>query len=202
VERLEMKINILKKVSGFLTAFLTIIQQFTPKDDIKYKIVEIDMGNQSVLFRVCGSSATMKHYITEAISDNLLLSGLSPIDACLIGLCYGKLLKRSIDRGYKLIKNPFSGYQLSAYKGQYKILSLDRNGEITYIDSKTQFTHSKLPTDLVQNDDLIRDFDPSQASYIGTLAGISKSSKIAIIEPKVSIQKASVCKEPKLRLVK
>jgi len=93
---------------------------------------------------------------------------------------------------------------LSNKTGQYCIAFQDRSGEVGYFDQKTRKEFLQQPLEMVKNTYLISQFDPSQACYIGLLAGISMEKKIKLEAKGESVKttKRVSSVRPHLRVVK
>ncbi|OGT63238.1 MAG: hypothetical protein A3E85_05990 [Gammaproteobacteria bacterium RIFCSPHIGHO2_12_FULL_45_12] len=131
----------------------------------------------------------LKLSIAEAIGDPNILCRLIPIQACWLG--YYSSLSPEECKGLFVERK---GLLLRFKKGRYKMLSLDRKGMISFLDARTNTTHTQRPVSIAQDPALISSFDPSQACYIGMLAGIDRlkgkpSSIIGYQAPKLRLVK-------------
>lgn len=137
------------------------------------RLEEIDTDARMVVLRSRGARAILKISIAEAVTDPLVLSNLLPMQACWLGYYAGQLYG---DLGV-VKKNIFSGsraaeFKLHFKKGRYKITSQNRRGDIEYIDTHKNVIYRDLPLRIARNNAVISHFDPSQACYIGVLAGM------------------------------
>ncbi len=154
-------------------AIKSVYQAIKVLDISPIRLEEIDISKKIVIVRSRGARAVLKISIAEAIADPSIVANLLPAQACWLGYYAGLIYDQSeIQRQKQLLKNADSGFSLKCSKGQFKIISQDRKGEITYIQPKTQAVTTCFPIDIVQNDSVISNFDTSQACYIGILAGI------------------------------
>lgn len=103
----------------------------------------------------------------DVIYEHHIISGLSSRDACTLGVYYGYNMKkmgsehRSINYPLLCINN----------EGRYRLTHEDRDGNIGYIDTKTNENFLNSSIYLANNANIIDQFDPTQACYIGILAG-------------------------------
>lgn len=154
-----------------LSSLKHIYEHIRELDNTLFRIEEIDLSSQAVIFYCQGVNTVLKMPIPEAISDDAIISNLRPTQACWLGYYYGKIA-RDIP---SLTKRNVSDFLLCFSQGQFKILSQDRKGDITYIDTKTKEIYTENPIELSKNEFVISRFDPSQACYIGIIAGINIS---------------------------
>ena len=101
-----------------------------------------------------------------------------------------------------LVKAKNMSFLLKNTRGRYKIVFQNRNGDIGYFDQKTKKEFVEHPLTVAQSELLISRFDPSQACYIGLLAGISLE-KALTIDQKTGQNTAQELfkKMPKLRVI-
>jgi len=160
------------------------------------RLEEIDISKKIVVVRSRGARAVLKLSIAEAIADPSIVANLLSAQACWLGYYAGLIYDPSeIHRQKQLLKSADSAFSLKCNKGQYKIVSQDRKGEITYINITTHVVKSNHPIDIAQDNAIISNFDTSQACYIGILAGIYAEKYGANISVRGN-------KRPLLRLVK
>lgn len=141
---------------------------YLPNSQKKYKLLEINALTEVCEIRIVGSLFILSIRASEIMGSPQFLSRLSSIDACKIGKCYGKYFRQK--SSIKKIKN--IAYTLSDKQGKYKILSLSREGNIEYVEKSTQKIHVEKLINIIENRALIKNFDPSQAAYLGFLAGL------------------------------
>lgn len=138
-----------------------------------YHLEEIDINAAAVVIRCRGTRSIIRMSLAEAVFDPHITSGLSPQQACYLGGYYGRLLRQSLVKGKALRKAKSMSFLLNDQQGQYRIAFQNRNGDLGYIDQKTGKEFIEAPLTIVSNEHIIKQFDPSQACYIGMLAGLS-----------------------------
>ncbi len=164
--------------------------------DFSFKLEEIDFKANKVIIRCIGLRTIIKTTLEEAVYDASLIRGMSPIEACMLGGYLGRYLKIPRENQQPISKktNQFS-FLLSNKTGRYCIAFQDRSGEVGYFDRETKKEFLRQPLEIVKDSHLISLFDPSQACYIGLLAGSS-------LEKAISVVKKSASTKPNLRIVK
>jgi len=80
----------------------------------------------------------LKFKIEAMIADMSVVNRLSSKQACVLGGCYGRLLRASLEGREALSKAKKMGFLLSNKLGRYKIVFQNRNGDIGYFDQKTR----------------------------------------------------------------
>lgn len=187
-----------RKISKMITSIKTLF-----RDDWElypYLIEEIDMTLRLVFLRCVGSRMVVKFKIEEFVSDVSLVDKLPAKQACVLGGCYGRILRAAMEGREALNKVKKMNFLLSNKSGRYKIIFQNRNGDIGYLDQKTRQEFIEPPLTLVNNDYVISEFDPTQACYIGILAGISLEKAVSSGMLNTEID-AALNKPPKLRVV-
>lgn len=154
-----------QKLKYIISSFKTIYKMTTSKS--KYNILELYIDSREITIQIKGR-ILVKLKIDEAVDVNLL-KNLNPDQACWTGFYYGKFLKTSKHISKRSNQNDFF---LDASLDRYEIRFETRNGSIGYIDkfSKNEFTEH--PIDIIKNKYVVERFGPTQAFYIGMLAGI------------------------------
>ncbi len=159
--------NISKKIKKFTTLLLEVLYRIKKEQKVFFRIV--DMDNGVVELHVKGKTSSMKKNVLNVIYETHIISGLSSPDACSLGVFYG----------YNL-KGLFSGRNFNypllciSNEGRYRLMSENREGNIEFIDTKTMEKFVKCPIAIAKDYQIIEKFDPTQACYIGILAGIKK----------------------------
>ncbi|OGT41295.1 MAG: hypothetical protein A3F13_09865 [Gammaproteobacteria bacterium RIFCSPHIGHO2_12_FULL_40_19] len=134
---------------------------------------EIDISKKVVVVRSRGARAVLKLSIAEAIADPSIIANLLPVQACWLGYYAGLLYDPAeIQKQKQYLKNAEGVFSLKCAAGQYRVVSQDRKGEITYMKSNDTDVITEYPINIVQDEVTISKFDASQACYIGILAGI------------------------------
>jgi hypothetical protein len=151
-----------------------IIRSFRSAEQALYRIEEINTSLNEVVLHSRGARATLRTTITETIADHNIVNNLSALQACWLGYYYGKQQRAETSPNKKSKHaSKHVAFNLQIGKGHYKIVSQEREGEIKYIDVLTRKEFKDQPLDIAQNELLISQFDPSQACYIGMLAGLA-----------------------------
>jgi hypothetical protein len=136
-------------------------------------LVELHLARQEAVLQIKGKGITITLPFSQLASDVEILSSLSPLHASCFGVYYGRALRASIEGREHLKKSKHISYLLRNAKGDYKVLYQNKDGTVGYIDEKTKKIYINTPTAIVKNNHLICQFDPSQACYLGILAGMS-----------------------------
>src|SRR3990167_3681188 len=129
------------------------------------RIEAVDLEKNVIVLHCRGTNSSIRLGLEELIYDTAILANLSPKHAAWIGYYAGKT--HSIKR--KKQKDDFS---IQPTKGKYNIMMLDRHGQILYSKPNNDAMVSISPELAVRNNQLINQFGPIQACYIGLLAGI------------------------------
>ena len=133
------------------------------------RIEEINIPKRSFTIYFQGTRTTINLTLEEVIARSHIIQGLPPKEACILGICYGRLLKQKIIKSAENIE-----FLLKNERGKYKIIYQDHRSEkLCYVDQKTKKEFQEHPIILAKANPIIADFDSSQACYIGILAGIS-----------------------------
>lgn len=171
----------------------------TPSYD--YFIEEIDMPGHLVYLRCVGTRIVIKFKIESLIADMSVVNGLTPGQSCVLGGCYGRLLRAALEGRDALSRAKRMDFLLSNRSGRYKITFQNRNGDIGYFDQKTGQEFVEHPLSLVSNDFVVSELDPSQACYLGILAGISVEKAVSSGKGDELIDEL-MARAPSLRIVK
>lgn len=168
---------------------------------IKYCIEEIDTNTQEILLRCRGTDTIIKLTYEAAISDAMILEGLSAEQACLLGGYYGRVMRaESGNHKHRAMKMKFL---LHKHSGYYRIISQDRTGKIAYVDTSDNKEYVEYPLTIVSSRHIISKFDPSQACYLGMLAGVSIEKTLQSDKKNNEDQLHQMAAQrPKLRVVK
>jgi len=173
---------------------------FTHAKHAKYCIEEIDTKAQEVTIRCHGTDTAIKFTYTSIISDPLVLDGLSPDQACLIGGYVGRVI-----RGDGSVINYHANqksFLLNKKIGRYRIVYQDRSGQVAYIDTISKKKYLEHPITIVNTRHIILKFNSSQACYLGILAGVSIEKNMQIDKKTGSKKLLKISqKRAKLRIV-
>lgn len=166
-----------------------------------YFIEEIDVSNQKVVIRCRGTKTIIKADYSAVIGDENLISGVSPIQASIVGGYYGRALRSAMKANAVLKQTKHMDFLLRHRVGRYKVLFQARNGDIGYLDQKSRQEFIEHPLTIVNNNYIITEFDPSEACYIGILAG-SSLERVLISGKDTNAAEKLMQKPPQLRVVK
>ena len=167
-----------------------------------YRVLKIDPVNYQVLLQIKGKRAVFSTNFVDIMESKSMLQSISALDACCIGFHYGRSSRSFSKKRASFISN-FS-FSMDHSFGQYRLISENGfTGEIKYIDKIYKKEFVELPTAVVQSSYIINKFDPTQACYIGFLAGIMIEKEL---NKKTSSSKEKIQpllqKKPMLRVVK
>ncbi len=137
---------------------------------VKYKISE-EVGDNKVIFLPRFIRTPFSRSYDEIATDHYLILGLIPEEACYLGIKYGLLNSKNKNCCKNRLKSYFF---LSRTSGTYVINYENREGQICYFDNSNKQTYLDDPRKIAASD-AIKFFDPTQAFYIGILAGIRAS---------------------------
>lgn len=150
------------------------IKLLLPKYQYNYRIAEIDSFSQQVVIHIKSKNIFIRYSFSEAITHMNIIDEISPLEACWIGGYYGKSLRASFGKGQQALKKAEDmSFLLRKKRGLYKIMFQNRSGEIGYCNQNTGQEFVEHALTVANNLCLISNFDPSQACYIGILAGIN-----------------------------
>lgn len=136
-----------------------------------YRIVDLKAEKLEVVIKCLKTTALIDDKIPNIIKDEEILAGLEPIDACWLGVYYGRALNKEPNKKIQKLTQDVN-FLLKNKRGRYRIHSLNRGGRVSYLDTETNVSHEEWPVEIAKNETLINQFDPSQACYIGILAGL------------------------------
>ena len=176
------------------------VNKFSLAKKFPYKIEEINLQKNLVILTCAGTRTVIKLTLEDVIADSVIINGLCPYQACLLGGCYGRLMRASPDRGHKLKKVKDMNFLLSNKQGRYVIRYQHRNGEIGYFNKKTRQELTEHPLTMANNRYIISEFDPTEACYIGILAG-SSLERAVLSGKEIEKTEKLISKHPKLRIV-
>lgn len=141
---------------------------------IFYKIVDFDSSGNVYKLQCINSRPTFDAKLSDIVFDPDILFALHPIQACFIGIEYGKSLRQLNHRNHhlneKAITTKFTEYSTSRY-GHYRLDYQTRKGHLGFEHQTSLEKFLMDPCEIASSEDLIREFDASQAFFIGLLAG-------------------------------
>src|SRR3990167_431824 len=142
-----------------------------------YRISSIDFDEQTAVLNVVHKNIFFTHTFSEIIANPKIIDGLSCQQACWLGIYYGRSLRTALagKRNFKNINPP--DFFLQHKYGRYKIISENRDGSILCIHTKTKQELNTQQISIAKDEHFIKNFDKTQACYIGILTGISIEKK-------------------------
>lgn len=145
--------------------------EYQRKRDIIYRIIMIDPKKQNAILQIKDKNVIFKSNVIQILYDANILKGLAPKDASHLGIVYGKILKKVSDNK-SFLKNDRMMNLLQNNNGKYRILYERRDKKIGYVNIISNDVYIESPLEIANNKEVINQFNPSQACYIGILAGI------------------------------
>lgn len=144
---------------------------------IFYKIVDSLEENKYVL-QCKNTKAIINLKLEEIVFDLDILHRLHPAQSCYIGIEYSKYIKflSSQVEIQKRNKEKFRTHDIFRY-GNYRLISQDRQGDICFLNVKTNEEFIMDPRDIALSEELINEFDAAQSFYIGLLTGLRLNNK-------------------------
>lgn len=140
------------------------------------KIQDIDFEKNTVIIQSKCFSVPIKFHFNEIISDVVIISNISSIQASWLGYYYGMYYQNQINKNIPIMYP--STYDLTlAESKRFKIQSQNRKGKITYLDTLDNTFHTQSIISIITNRSLIESFDPIEACYLGILGGVYLSKK-------------------------
>ncbi|MCP4475524.1 MAG: hypothetical protein GY821_13360 [Gammaproteobacteria bacterium] len=140
---------------------------------IIFQLVDIDTKKSLAMLQIKNKKTVLKIKIATLMQSPWLMESLSPLDACQIGVFYGAKPHMedpcASSSPPHIVQHPF---YLKASISRYQLISEDRDQLLHYLDSITKQVFIESPLTIVQSHYVIRNFDATQAFYIGYLAGM------------------------------
>jgi hypothetical protein len=190
-----------KLSTGFVAAVKNALLTLHSYKSYAYFIEEIDVSNQKVVIRGRGTKTIIKASYADFIGDENLINGVSPTQASIVGGYYGRALRNAMKGNGILKQAKTMDFLLRHRVGRYKVLFQARNGDIGYLDQKSRQEFIEHPLTIVNNNHIISEFDPSEACYIGILAG-SSLERVLTSQKDIHTAEKLIQKPPQLRVVK
>ncbi len=163
---------------------------------IFYKIVDSFKENQTYLLQCINTKATFQSNINEIVFDTDILYGLHPIQACYVGIEYSKHIKNTFLSAEKQQKQKEKIGKLSVCRyGKYNLCSQNRDGKLCFVSKTNGECFTMDPRDIALSEELINEFDASQAFFIGLNAGLKLNG------PATKQSKQKTMNAPQLRIV-
>ena len=150
--------------------------------------MNIEVENNLIQLQLIGKAIVFSYKLSEFSNLTSIISTLSAKDASSIGYHVGKYHHKTNHSDTMSNKPLFLKHGV----GKYKMIYEDRDRNICYLNTKNREKFTRSPYEIFATHQLITKFDPSQAFYIGFLAGLTN-----IPPPRRQIENP-----PKLTLVK
>lgn len=140
-----------------------------------FRLDKINSENCTASIYCRGARVVINQKIHEVICNANIIHNMNSIQSSYLGYHYGLLLENSkSDVSFLLTKKRRSKFFLNFSKGENIILSITRDGHINYKNKNSDEINTKSPLDIYRNESSLIYFEPSQACYIGILAGLSQ----------------------------
>lgn len=167
--------NPIKKIFAKASCFFSSVKNFSLSamsiQEFAYRIEEINVVTNRIVIQCYGMRTLIKTTFSEAIYDSTILHGLPPKQASWLGYYYGKSLWET-SANKKTNKKQEINFLPRFNKERFKIISMDRYSNITYLDMTLNKTYTEYPVEIIKNKYVITHLGSSQACYIGILAGM------------------------------
>lgn len=166
------EINNAVKSKYFFKEIIKLLKNFSKP---AFRVDKFDHENNMVSLYCRGARVVIKKRIHEVICNANLIHNMNPKQSSFLGYHYGLLIENVKNEvSYMLDKKNKTTFFLGLKKGSNKIISITRDGRINYKSKHSDEICTKHPLDLYRDDSTISYFEPSQACYIGILAGLSQ----------------------------
>ena len=163
----------LKNKNSFAVLFYCRIKKFIKHKIIREKplcsIEEINLTKKTIIIHCRSIDAPIKLMLDEVINDPAILANLSSKQASWIGYYYGKYY-RELLREENNCSNIFN-FTIDESLEKCNIVMLNRHGNLIYSSRVDNITHTISPINALRSENIIMQFTPIQACYIGILAG-------------------------------
>ena len=142
------------------------------------RIEEFDFDDKIISLYCRGINSLIKLTLDEIINDSVMLTNLSSKQASWVGFYYGKHYQNLMnEKKYCFNVSNFT-IDISSKPEKYNIIMLNRFGHLIYSNQNNGLARAVLPINAI-NTNIITQFSPMQACYIGVLAGIFASKNTA-----------------------
>jgi hypothetical protein len=198
MESRNMRLKLIRKTRETIKQLVKLFNGVSP---IRYKVVAIDMELRKVSFRPKKKAAVITYSFSEAVADLDLIGGLTPEEASWIGGYFAKSLRGMSGKARSKCSRKSMDDLMSGAGSRYQIITRHRDGRVSYIDKLSKEKYQEHPVTIVTTKSILRDFSPSQACYIGILAGLGLDKLDSTFTDKD--ERTQYLNEyPKLRVVK
>jgi uncharacterized integral membrane protein (TIGR00697 family) len=159
-------------ISDYFHIMLKKLRDFS-KPEFRLDKINSETNTASIYCR--GARVVINQKIQEIICNADIIHNMRSIQSSYLGYYYGLLMKaEKSDINFLLNKKRKSKFFLRSAEGKNTILSITRDGFINYKSKNSDKIHTKSPLDIYRNESSLIYFEPSQACYIGILAGLSQ----------------------------
>jgi|GEM_PF-709883 len=140
-----------------------------------FRLDKINYQTSTASLYCRGARVVINQKISELICNANIIHNMSAIQSSYLGYHYGLMMdNEKSDISFLLNKTRKSKFFLNFNKSENIILSITRDGRINYKNKNLDEINTKYPLDIYNNESILTRFEPSQACYIGILAGISQ----------------------------
>jgi len=148
--------------------FASVLKRLFTK--IRYLITDFDNSTGKIVFLCYGSRAFFTKNIADVISEDKVISGLHPEQACFLGIIYARWIKE--------MRINCNSEKYIGLKGRHNYNSsvedqiiFDRSGNIIFTDRRTRETKIIKAHIVASTSELISRFNPVVACSIGMYIG-------------------------------
>lgn len=160
------------EISNYFKGALDRLRRFS-KPAFRLDRINSEKGIASIYCR--GARVVINQKIHEVICNPSIIHNMDSIQSGCLGYHYGLLVENERnDMGFLLNKKKKSKFSLRFSKGENTVLSITRDGRVNYKNNNSNEVYTESPLDLYKDESILINFEPSQACYIGILAGLSQ----------------------------
>lgn len=175
--------------------FLILVSQayklFKYRKRTPYRIEEFNIQNNQVVIQCRGAKAIVKISFEEAISEEVIIDGLPPMQACWLGYHYAKNFhfqkknnKTPPQIEYSLRSSGCERFQIISFK--------NRRAELNYFDNQQEKMITRKVAEVAQDESILNSLHPSHACYVGMLTGyevVKRGVEILTKRPEIPVLK-------------
>lgn len=129
----------------------------------------------------------------QIINNQFIIERLMSLDASIVGVVCGEIYKEYLKQNKSLKAR--SNIRSNNNDSYYKLLFISRDGSIEYETTNSERHLERNVLDLVQDKELVNNFSPFDAYYLGFLAGL----ELYKIKNNLKLQKTK--RRPDLKLI-
>lgn len=157
-----------------LNYFKNILERLRYFSKPAFRLDKINFENNTASILCRGARVVINQKIQKIICNTNIINNMRSTQSACLGYHYGLLENERNDIGYLLSKKSKSNFFFNIAKDENSILTITRGGYINYKSINSDKIYTKHPLDIYGDKSLLNNFGPSQACYIGILAGISQ----------------------------